>query len=914
MSAPRRRAIAIWLWVALAPLCVLSGCDGCRRNPLVERKDETPDIDDVEAKKKKEKPKEDFDFRPPRVLPDLAEVPRSFVKPGHWVTVRNYVRANNFDFQGELHATTTDSLGRPLPVQNTGFDIGSSRPVPLPKGQERAIDVNFFVPMLPSVTEDLQPRSVWLARELRAARGGRLVKEDVRQGTAAMPAYQYYLVALTDDPDRYSYLRSLPTVAAFAGPTFETEKLVYYRVVVPELNPVAPLPNHALTWTSIAYVLWDDVSDDILTSTQQQAMLDWLHWGGQLIISGPNSLERLRGTFLEPYLPATAGQTTASEPSDLEEVNRFWTLVDKEERRKEWSTTPEQPLLVVQLDKHPEAEFVPRCGRLVVERRVGSGRVVATAFSLSDSQWLAWKSLDNFMNGAILRRPRREFRITDHMPESFWADYDPAMALDPRCVSTLRYFTRDVEHFSSRPGTTWEPDEKPPDLAAPTTFGFGSTGSSVQSPARPPAVDESEDWHFRGFARRWMSGMAAWSDRSGPSDAAREALKDASGITVPRGDFVLKILAIYLTVLAPLNWLVFRAAGRVEWAWAAAPVIAILGTFAVVRLARLDIGFARSFTEISIAEMQGDYPRAHVTRYIALYTSLSTSYDLEFTDDGALAQPFAASEGSGSQSMLPTTTQRVSLRRDKQLKLTGLTVNSNTEGFVHCEQMSDMGGGFALEEGPGGEFRLRNGTDRTLHGVGILRRTEEGERTGAWVGELAPRTSVPVRFAALAEQFLPQWNESPVTGSHNRQVNQLLEQLDADENGSLHSLELQDHPLAGQFALLDVNANRLLDRGELRRWFRLERSGELTVGSLLELATSTLLLLPGEIRLLGWSDDILPGVVAQPEASQSLRKTLFVVHLRAGRMPTPQSDERLASDFIQVEAQNSVAPGGEPKP
>ena len=37
---------------------------------------------------------------------------------------------------------------------------------------------------------------------------------------------------------------------------------------------------------------------------QRQALLDWLYWGGQIIISGPNSLEKLRGEFLDAYLPA----------------------------------------------------------------------------------------------------------------------------------------------------------------------------------------------------------------------------------------------------------------------------------------------------------------------------------------------------------------------------------------------------------------------------------------------------------------------------------------------------------------------------------------------------------------------------------------------------------------------------------
>ena len=68
-----------------------------------------------------------------------------------------------------------------------------------------------------------------------------------------------------------------------------------------------PLPSQALLWTSIACVLWDNVDAAALDSQQQQALLDWLHWGGQLILSGPDTLDALGHSFLAPYLPATAG-------------------------------------------------------------------------------------------------------------------------------------------------------------------------------------------------------------------------------------------------------------------------------------------------------------------------------------------------------------------------------------------------------------------------------------------------------------------------------------------------------------------------------------------------------------------------------------------------------------------------------
>ena len=76
--------------------------------------------------------------------------------------------------------------------------------------------------------------------------------------------------------------------------------------------------------------------------------------------------------------------------------------------------------------------------------------------------------------------------------------------------------------------------------------------------------------------------------------------------------------------------------GRLEYAWFAVPVIAIGGAAFVARAARLDIGFARSQTQLAMVEMQPDYPRGHLSRVVAIYNSLSSSYDVQFrTIDGA---------------------------------------------------------------------------------------------------------------------------------------------------------------------------------------------------------------------------------------------------------------------------------------
>ena len=113
-----------------------------------------------------------------------------------------------------------------------------------------------------------------------------------------------------------------------ANPTPTKPKTpIMYNVVTLAAGPTVALPDNPLTWTSIAYMLWDEVDPgDPMSPDQKKALVDWIHWGGQLIISGPDSLDLLKGSFLEPYLPATNGgpdKIAADDPA-IAELNKHW--------------------------------------------------------------------------------------------------------------------------------------------------------------------------------------------------------------------------------------------------------------------------------------------------------------------------------------------------------------------------------------------------------------------------------------------------------------------------------------------------------------------------------------------------------------------------------------------------------------
>ena len=195
------------------------------------------------------------------------------------------------------------------------------------------------------------------------------------------------------------------------------------------------------------------MAGDNLEPDQRQAILDWLHWGGQIIVSGPESLDTLGNSFLGPYLPAVSGGTrkfTAADqlkvPSPPFSIWRSWTF-----------PAPGAPLPLerigtgVRLSLHAEGHFIPGCRDLLAERRVGRGRIVISAFSLTGSTLTQWEGRHWLFNACLLRHPPRLISrpLDGGWDVLRWLDQSEekvteAEKLDPRRLCSLRYFSRDA--------------------------------------------------------------------------------------------------------------------------------------------------------------------------------------------------------------------------------------------------------------------------------------------------------------------------------------------------------------------------------------------------------------------------------------------------------------------------------------
>jgi hypothetical protein len=815
------------LALAVALPLAVGGCGGCLDQSESEGESE-------EKAEEREEPLPDFELQRVVRQPSDSTVAAPQCKPGHWGRFSLALKANNFDYLGRLRMTAADPRGQPITFPGTNYALQAERELALAKGRGKRVGLATYQPRVDQVNGKAR-----FELELSAGEGTYRSTVLGFPEIKWMPSYQYDFVAIARTPAMYGYLRTLPALVPPWDKLDSGRPQVHYRVLLPEPKAPLPLPEEGLFWTATAYLLWDDVEPELLRREQRRALLDWLHWGGQLIVSGPDTLDTLRGSFLEPYLAATGEGAWEFSDSDFEAIERHFGFVGKSRHGGRLAGPGRST--GVRLRLHADAQEVPGTGGLVAERRVGRGRVVVSAFRLSGRQFTSWAGADNFWNACLLRRPPRKWNVSQlHAATQVrWAD-PAANWLDPRLISSVRYFSRDTGRSLA---------DIAPDLPRnrPETADWADAQMlGLDMPKQPPG-----------------GGVAAWDEFSPVSQRARQALLDAARVEVPKASFVLWVVAAYLVVLVPLNWAIFQLLGRIEWAWIAAPLISIAWTVLVIRLAQLDVGFARSTTEIAVAEVHDGYPRAHLTRYHALYSSLTTQYRFDSEDDPALVKPFPRVEDPADFRRLPGQQIRtLHYEQGRRNRFDHLAVLSNSTALVHSEQLVTLDGALKLEQTRPGHWELSNGLGRTIREAGVVQKVDEDRVRTAWLGDIRPGVVKAVRFG-LPEPA----SEGPAWFAEYREP---AGQLGAETSPGGLSL----YPVA-------------------------------------ELAQAADSLQSGQALLTGWIEEALPGLAVEPAAPQIRRATLLVGHFELDFGPDPESDRNLRADVDRAVRRAGDAPAKE---
>lgn len=702
----------------LAILCIpfIVGCEGCRRDPNQQE----------QAEKEKEAPLEDFSARPPSAFPADANPVAGGIKPGHWLTASQPIKSNKIDARGELHSRSAAMSANFRSGNETTHagELRSVRPVVLPKGQMRRFD---FRMLAPTPTNSDKKRGSLSSRFISS---GRSVFFDTgRQPFNSLLSEEYFFVILTSRPERFAKFQ----VANWVRPEYNfKDSAANYRVVFPKTDDLLPLSETMLDWTSTAVVLWDDMSPDALTPLQQTALADWVRFGGRLIVNGAPATNAVAKTALADLLPLKPTGNIELDPGSGAELLNNWSVKSDTSTEKQVAVLQSQSgRVAVDGRINENAIALPNSGNLILSRQVGAGNVCQPRFDVT-SDWLVnWLSYDSFVNAVLLSRPRRQFVDDVDVGSSAFVDYsDSGSAKGTGSIRTpYRQFYPDVKMKVADAAMNTHFRITARDAVLRVNDQESGTASALASPYDPFTYANS------------VTGIGGWTDDSDVVGLARLILRNESGIEIPDSSLVIRSLGYYLLILVPINYLIFRLLGRLEYAWLAVPLIAMAGAVWVARSARLDIGFARSQTEIALLELQPDYQRAHLTRVVALYNSLSSSYDIQFkTVDGA-AMPIRVGNAEETEEAVFKTGYA------EGPMLAGLAVGSNQIRMLHAEQVMDVGGPISVNK----DGQLVNQTKHELFDAYVIEKSDKDEVRIAMMGGCQSGSAVKLNFQNVSE-------------------------------------------------------------------------------------------------------------------------------------------------------------------
>lgn len=852
-GATHRRRLGL-LWVLLC-LPLWTGCDGCR-----------PGLRDPRAANEEVPESDEFTFRGPKPLPLGGSPAQSGIKPGHWFTIGETITSNRDDQRGMLRhrvggvpgagrEESVDGLvsGQALPPPERSLawlPLMSERPALLPKQRTKRFDSRLL-----ATSDPLAPLTsrAFLMGQFATGSASSLV-ETGRAPVNRLVPEEYFFIVLTTRPEKFSLLDSADWVRPRIDSDFSGQiDRRNYRLVFVQPDDWLPLPETMLDWTSTAVVLWDDVEPGELTPEQTRALIDWVHFGGRLLVNGPAMGIALTREGFGTLLPQQIVASEELKPEAVAELLRGWSVPADETRGLPGDDSTERQVQLAQRRESrlatagplaSDASAVVGTGDLVLQKRSGRGQVVLTRFDLTSDWLVRWRSRDSFINAALLGRPPRRYSkavmTEDYLGGPQWQlsypSLGPAVTPDASHNTGLRLLARDAR-LPIAPAAEPAAGEADPDPAPGNAPGRAAGEVAAATEVTSAAATE--------FAIHPTQGLGGWRDDSDLAVVTLAALRAESGVTIPTRDFVLRGLAAYLFVLVPLNFVVFRLLGRVEWAWFAVPVIGLIGAAWIARGANLDIGFARSQTEIAVIEAHADYPRAHAARFVAIYNSLSRRYDFGFDSPDAAAAPIGV---LGQVAVDREESAEATLRfgYGEGPTLAGVGVASNRTRIFHVEQMIDLGGAIGLES----DLQwLRNAGRFDLTDAIVVAKEESGQVRFAAAGTLAAGGRTRLR-----------WNDGPL-------------------------------PAAGGDS--ETGAARLLG-----------------------LLADPTLLPNGAMRLVARCGQDLPGMTVTPESAQNSRSAVLVAHLRYPAPVPPVGDENLPPELPPQELSGAepVDPLDAPEP
>ena len=485
------------------------------------------DPESIKKKLEKEKTRPPLEVFRSQIAPNDV---LPFVKANHWTSITLEARSNYNDFVGSAQTAPVKMTGMPL-------EIVYRRDMRLAKTQTSRLTFQMMLPKIPkeinvelTPTDGIRPDEVWpAAQPLGAASDAdrRALERADRLVFAVEQAAS--LLSVSDRTQRRDRRRS-------------------DAVLPPRL---ANGPGKAPVGLASAHVDDDQpyrlgrAPSRVSQPPQQEALVDWLHWGGQLVIvGGPGqSFSLLKDSFLSPYLPGElSGETALLSTNDLAPMSAEYPppaasvsaigddsapVYEVPERsnpsvagyrpRVPIRVPESKPVFLAGLKPHEGAVALTLgagSNRVIgVEGRVGRGRVLLLGFSLIDPSIATWPGFDTFFRRVVLRRPEESpeaRRPYDGMSQG----RRPGRPLSGPELSWLRYLTRDIGSPAPIPSAPSRVSPRNAKSPTPRTMTMTTSRATLDTPRRTPPLPS-------GSTARFSPGCAATSSKERPGSRFR---------------------------------------------------------------------------------------------------------------------------------------------------------------------------------------------------------------------------------------------------------------------------------------------------------------------------------------------------------------------------------------------------------
>ncbi|MDP8245811.1 MAG: hypothetical protein P9L94_17140 [Candidatus Hinthialibacter antarcticus] len=104
---------------------------------------------------------------------------------------------------------------------------------------------------------------------------------------------------------------------------------------------------------------------------------------------------------------------------------------------------------------------------------------------------------------------------------------------------------------------------------------------------------------------------------------------------LPSTKFIAMYLGLYIILVVPVNYLIFRRIGRLEWAWFTVPIWAIVFAVGVYYIGALRQQSSVTVNQISIVESRPNAKTAPSSTYCAIYSPVRKWYEIRFSSPAA---------------------------------------------------------------------------------------------------------------------------------------------------------------------------------------------------------------------------------------------------------------------------------------